>query len=84
MESLIKKTVELEGEEKEILVELLANHMKKSYLAWNKDGVDDDKIFQDLKELSKGKLNISKDEIQLADAKSILPPKQKKKKFKKK
>lgn len=85
MESLIKKTTEFEGEEKEFLVELLANHMKKSYLAWNKDGVDDDKIFQDLRELSRGKLNISKEEIQLVDMKSISPvSKPKKKKFKKK
>lgn len=84
MESLIKKTVELEGEEKEVLVELLANHMKKSYVAWNKDGVDDEKIFQDLKELSKGKLNITTEDIKLADAKAFMPPKQKKKKFKKK
>ncbi len=84
MESLIKKTVELEGEEKEVLVELLANHMKKSYVAWNKDGVDDEKIFQDLKELSKGKLDIKKEDIQLVDAKAFIPPKQKKKKYKKK
>lgn len=85
MESLIKKTAEMEGEEKEILVELLANHMKKSYMAWNKDGVDDEKIFLDLKELSRGKLNISKEEIQLVDAKSIAAvTKPKKKKFKKK
>jgi len=85
MESLIKKTTEFEGEEKEFLVELLANHMKKSYLAWNKDGVDDDKIFQDLRELSRGKLNISKEEIQLVDMKSISTvSKPKKKKFKKK
>ena len=85
MESLIKKTTEFEGEEKEFLVELLANHMKKSYLAWNKDGVDDDKIFQDLRELSRGKLNISKEEIQLVDMKSIATStKPKKKKFKKK
>ncbi len=84
MESLIKKTSELEGEEKDVLIELLANHMKKSYVAWNKDGVDDEKIFQDLKELSRGKLNIKKEDIQLVDAKAFLPPKQKKKKFKKK
>lgn len=85
MESLIKKTAEMESEEKEILVELLANHMKKSYMAWNKDGVDDEKIFLDLKELSRGKLNISKEEIQLVDAKSIAAvAKPKKKKFKKK
>ncbi len=85
MESLIKKTAEMEGEEKEILVELLANHMKKSYLAWNKDGVDDDKIFQDLRELSRGKLIVSKDDVQLVDTKSItVSTKPKKKKFKKK
>ncbi len=85
MESLIKKTSELEGEEKDVLIELLANHMKKSYVAWNKDGVDDEKIFQDLKELSRGKLNIKKEDIQLVDAKVFLPPKPKnKKKFKKK
>jgi hypothetical protein len=84
MESLIKKTSEVEGEEKEILVELLANHMKKSYVAWNKDGVDDEKIFLDLKELSRGKLNISKEIIQLADVKTALmiPKQQKKKKYK--
>ncbi len=86
MESLIKKTAEVEGEEKEILIELLANHMKKSYVAWNKDGVDDEKIFLDLKELSRGKLNISKEIIQLADVKISSNPakQQKKKKFKKK
>jgi len=84
MESLIKKTAELEGEEKDILVELLANHMKKSYVAWNKDGVDDEKIFLDLKLLSKGKLDISNEGIKLVDAKSIMPVIQKKKKFKKK
>ncbi len=84
LESLIKKTVELEGEEKEVLIELLANHMKKSYVAWNKDGVDDAKILQDLKELSKGKINIKTEDIQLVDAKAFIPPKQKKKKYKKK
>ena len=85
MESLIKKTAEMEGEEKEILIELLANHMKKSYLAWNKDAVEDDKIFLDLRELSRGKLIVSKDEVQLADTKSITSStKPKKKKFKKK
>ncbi len=85
MESLIKKTTEMEGEEREILIELLANHMKKSYIAWNKDAVEDDKIFMDLRELSRGKLVVNKDEVQLADTKSITAStKPKKKKFKKK
>lgn len=87
MESLIRKTSELEfeEEEKEALIELLANHMKKSYVSWNKDGVDDDKILQDLNELSKGKLNFTSEDLKLADVKVAAPQKQqKKKKYKKK
>jgi len=82
MQLLIKKAAEMEGEEKEIMTELLANHMKKSYLAWNKDAVEDEKILLDLKEMSKGKLNVS-DNLQLTDTKTILG-KPKKKKNKKK
>ena len=45
MEKMIQKLSDFEGEEKEILMEMLANHMKKSFLAWNKDAVEDEKIF---------------------------------------
>jgi len=81
MQLLIKKASEMEGEEKEIMLELLANHMKKSYLQWNKDAVEDDKILQDLVEMSKGKL-VARENLQLTDTKSILgkPKKNKKKK----
>jgi len=82
MQLLIKKAAEMEGEEKEIMTELLANHMKKSYLAWNKDAVEDGKILQDLKEMSKGKLVVNSD-VQLTDTKTILvKPKKKKQKRK--
>jgi hypothetical protein len=40
------------------LVKVIANHMKKSYLSWNKDTVKDDVIFEHLFELSGGKLNM--------------------------
>lgn len=81
MQLLIKKASEMEGEEKEIMVELLANHMKKSYLQWNKDAVEDNKILMDLNEMSKGKL-IARDNLQLTETKAILgkPKKSKKKK----
>ena len=82
MELLIKKAAEMEGEEKEIMLELLANHMKKSYLTWNKDSVDDTKIFKDLKELSKGNL-VADENLQLTETKAILgKPKKKKQKRK--
>jgi hypothetical protein len=47
-----------EGEMKNALVKVIANHMKKSYLSWNKDTVKDDVIFEHLYELSGGKLNM--------------------------
>lgn len=81
MELLIEKAAELEGEEKEAMIELLANHMKKSYLAWNKDAVEDDKIFKDLRELSHGNLAIDED-MKLTESKNLISKPTKKKKTK--
>ncbi len=47
-----------EGEERNNYIGQLANHMKKSYMIWNKDNVDDSLIFKDLYELSNGKIEI--------------------------
>ena len=47
-----------EGEMKSALVKVIANHMKKCYLSWNKDTVKDDVIFEHLYELSGGKINM--------------------------
>src|SRR5690606_3226396 len=48
-----------EGERKEALIMVIANHMKKSYVNWNNESVDDAVIFQHLKELSKGKIDLT-------------------------
>lgn len=76
MELMIEQANDYEGEEREIMIEQLANHMKKSYLAWNKDAVEDKKIFKDLEELSKGSL-IVKEGTVLADAKTLIGKKKK-------
>ena len=47
-----------EGEMKSALIKVIANHMKKSYLSWNKDTVKDDVIFEHLFELSGGKIDM--------------------------
>ncbi|MXN89919.1 DUF4290 domain-containing protein [Flavobacterium sp. Sd200] len=47
-----------EGEMKNALIIVIANHMKKCYLSWNKDTVKDDVIFEHLLELSGGKINL--------------------------
>ncbi len=59
VEALIAKAIELEDpKEKDALILMIANHMKKSFLNWNRDSVTDEKIFKDLTDLSKGKLEI--------------------------
>ena len=54
-----------EGEEKEQLVELILIQMKKNYIAWNKDGVEDSKIIDDLRIYTRGAIDISAKEIKL-------------------
>lgn len=62
LEVLMKKAIEMaEGDEKRNLVALICNHMKKDYMAWNKDTVDEKKIAEDLQELSGGKLQLTED-----------------------
>lgn len=66
LEVLIQKACELpEGNEKQNLVALICNHMKKDYMTWNKDTVDDRKIADDLYELSGGKLQMTEDILKL-------------------
>jgi hypothetical protein len=68
IESLITKAIELEDQkEKDALIQMIANHMKKSFINWNKDSVPDDKIFQDIVELSDGKLAIP-EELKLRES----------------
>jgi hypothetical protein len=61
-----------EGDKKEALVFTIANHMKKCFLNWNKDTVEDDVIFNHLFELSEGKLNLKNSEEKLLDSMTIL------------
>ena len=79
LEMMLNKALEMEeGEEKEQLIATLANHMKKSYLTWNREAVDDQQIFSDLKELSGGRIVNSDDVIKLLETKEILNKNRKK------
>jgi hypothetical protein len=48
-----------EGPEREAFVILIANMMKKAYLTWNKESGQDEDIFNDLKNISEGKLSVT-------------------------
>lgn len=54
-----------EGEEKKQLINLIANQMKKDYQNWNKDGVDNQRIIDDLCELSDGRIKITVDDVKM-------------------
>lgn len=65
------------GEMKEALIYTIANHMKKCFLNWNKDTVEDDVIFNHLYELSGGKINLKGNAEDLTDANSLMRSKKK-------
>ncbi|MEN8817612.1 MAG: DUF4290 domain-containing protein [Nonlabens sp.] len=60
------------GEKREALAYIIANHMKKSFLNWNKDTVDDAVIFKHLFELSDGEINLAAKEEDLLESKALI------------
>lgn len=69
---MIDKAVEMEeGEEKSDLMKMIANHMKKSFLTWNREAVDNKEIFADFKTLSGGKLELDPN-LELTETRDIL------------
>ena len=70
MDLLIQKATEYEdGPEKDVLIYQIASHMKKLYLTWNKDSVDDALIFEELLTISNGALKATG--MELADVKAL-------------
>jgi len=66
-----------EGDLKTALTYTIANHMKKCYLNWNKDTVDDKAIFNHLFELSDGKIDLRNSEEDLSSPSDLMRGKKK-------
>ncbi|MCH1538759.1 MAG: DUF4290 domain-containing protein [Flavobacteriaceae bacterium] len=66
-----------EGEIKDALVFNIANHMKKCFLSWNKDTVDDQVIFNHLTELSENTLSVNPTHLPLTSSEEFLKSKPK-------
>ncbi len=68
---MLQKAVEFpDTPDKDRLIYLVANQMKKDYNTWNKDGVDDQKIFDDILNLTNGAILITPDAMKL----ETIPP----------
>ena len=86
LENMIKFAVAMnKGRQKEIMTGMVANHMKKSYLLFNKHSVSNETIKLHLNQLSENKLKLAED-FEFIRSESVVnknTPKIHKKKFKK-
>ncbi len=83
IESMIGVAAEMEeGPERDALLSLVANQMKKNLLAIDNDDAPDERIYQDLYALSDGKINVNNTSLTLHEFNVIAPPSGKKKKKK--
>jgi len=71
MEAIIKKAAQYPMPQREIMGKILANHLKKLYILYNRNTVNDVLIINQLKELSGGKI-ILPENFQLLSSKEIM------------
>lgn len=64
------------------LILTIANHMKKCFLNWNKDSVEDKVIIEHLLDMSNGSLSLSPSDLPLTDSSEFLKNKVKTPSFK--
>jgi hypothetical protein len=77
IELMIEAALKLpEGEDQDRLINVIANHMKKSFLSWNRDSVEDEVILKDLKKLTGGRVDVSK--VKLTETRELLNKSRKK------
>ena len=61
-----------DGEMRKQLIYVIANHMKKCFLNWNKDTVEDDVIYKHLLDLSGGKISLNSSDKPLSESHSLI------------
>ena len=85
LEAMVKKAVEIENEEEKLqLINLLAIQMKKDLNNWNKEGIEDQKIVDDLREYSNGTLDLKVEDLRLGESRYNNNSQQRKQNFQRK
>lgn len=76
IEKLVKKIPEIEDPKAQrALIELMANHMKRSYMTWKKENINDEIIIKELNRLLENKVPIPEDLV-LNEFRDVLASKQ--------
>lgn len=84
IQDMIRTVAEMsDSEDKEMLVNMIANHMKKLMLAHNKEGVSDEKVLRDLRFISDGKIDLDPESYVLHEYQEVETPQKQSKKKKK-
>jgi hypothetical protein len=74
IEEILKKINSFEDPaQKQALIEIMANHMKRSYMVWKREQISDDIIFRELALLTRGQVEIPEN-LKLGDFKDVLAP----------
>ena len=82
LEGMIKKAMEIENEaEKKQLINLLAIQMKKDLNNWNKEGIEDQKIVDDLREYTNGVIDLKVEDLRLGESRGNNNNQQRKQNF---
>ena len=85
LEAMVKKAVEIENEEEKLqLINLLAIQMKKDLNNWNKEGIEDQKIVDDLREYSNGTIDLKVEDLRLGESRYNNNSQQRKQNFQRK
>ena len=85
IENMINEAVKMEdGELKNHLIGLIASHMRKSLLNWNKDIATDERIMQDINTMSKGLLEVTEQQIKTSENNRDTQHRNRKKNFQRK
>lgn len=71
IERIAQRISDYEGEEREALISIVANAMKKNYINWNKSSVNDLTILNDLKEMCPDCDDIS-NEMKLIESRDLM------------
>ena len=81
IETMISMIADMEeGQDRHELISMIANQMKKNLLAENKDDEVDEKIVNDIYEMSKGRIRLMPGDITLHEYNVVASPSKKKKK----
>lgn len=73
VEQLARRLADMEeGPERDDLLRLVANQMKRDLAAWNSNALDDEKILDDLAEYTDGRISLLPNEIDLISDKEAM------------